>query len=197
MGCMHSFLWMEEHPDFMDAGLPLACLPVSIAGRNRMMRKMIIDSIRNDPEWKAGEYTGEPRGLQTALYTLLIMGSSPLQMHKQYPTREQADAFLSDFVKSRMASTDANDLLYQVEASRNYDPSPRLEQIRAHVTHINSADDLINPPELGIAEREIKKVRNGKFVLLPITDQTRGHGTHSLPAIWKEHLQELLKASEH
>jgi homoserine O-acetyltransferase/O-succinyltransferase len=196
MGCMHSFVWMETYPDFMDAGLPLACLPVQIAGRNRMMRKMIIDSIRSDPDWHDGEYTRQPRGLQTALYTLLIMGSSPLQMQKEYPTRDQADRFLENFVKGRMESTDANDLLYQVDASRNYDPSPRLAQIQAYVTYINSADDLINPPELGIAEREIKKVPKGKFVLLPITDQTRGHGTHSLPALWKEHLESLLKASQ-
>jgi homoserine O-acetyltransferase/O-succinyltransferase len=196
MGCMHSFVWMETYPDFMDAGLPLACLPVQIAGRNRMMRTMIMDSIRNDPDWHGGEYASQPRNLQAALYTLLIMGSSPLQMQKQYPTRDQADKFLHDFVTSRMASTDANDLLYQVDASRNYDPSPRLGQIKAVVTHINSADDLINPPELGIAEREIKSIRNGKLILLPISDQTRGHGTHTLPAIWKNHLEELLKASE-
>jgi homoserine O-acetyltransferase/O-succinyltransferase len=196
MGCMHSWVWLETYPDFMDAAMPLACLPVQIAGRNRMTRKMIIDSIRGDPGWMDGEYKTQPRGLQTALYMLLIMGSSPLQMQKDEPTRDRADAFLEDFVRTRMATTDANDLLYQVDASRNYDPGPKLDQIRAQVTFINSADDLINPPELGIAEREIKKVKKGRFLLLPITDQTRGHGTHTLPAIWKDHLAELLTTSQ-
>jgi len=127
---------------------------------------------------------------------LLVMGSSPLQMHKDEPTRDKADAFLVDFVKSRMATTDANDLLYQVDASRNYDPSAKLDQIKAYVMYVNSADDLINPPELGIAEREIKKVKKGRFVLLPITEQTRGHGTHTFAAIWKDHLAELLAESQ-
>jgi homoserine O-acetyltransferase/O-succinyltransferase len=196
MGCMHSWVWLETYPDFMDAAMPLACLPVQIAGRNRMTRKMIMDSIRSDPGWMEGEYKTQPHGLQTALYMLLIMGSSPLQMQKDEPTRDKADAFLDNFVKSRMASTDANDLLYQVDASRNYDPSGKLEQVQAHVMYINSADDLINPPELGIAEREIKKVKKGRFILLPITDQTRGHGTHTLPAIWKDHLEGLLAESK-
>jgi len=127
---------------------------------------------------------------------LLVMGSSPLQMHKDEPTRDKADAFLVDFVKSRMATTDANDLLYQVDASRNYDPSAKLDQITAYVMYVNSADDLINPPELGIAEREIKKVKKGRFVLLPLTEQTRGHGTHTFAAIWKDHLAELLAESQ-
>jgi homoserine O-acetyltransferase len=196
MGCMHSWVWAETYPDFMDAVMPLACLPVQIAGRNRIMRRMILDSIRTDPEWKNGEYQEPPRGLQTALYILLLMGSSPLQMQKQYPGRDQADAYLDSFVKSRMAATDANDMLYAVDASRNYDPSPKLSQIKAPVMFINSADDMINPPELGIAEEQIKKVKRGRFVLLPITDQTRGHGTHTLPAIWKQYLAELLAESQ-
>ncbi|HEY7615171.1 MAG TPA: alpha/beta fold hydrolase [Terriglobales bacterium] len=195
MGCMHSWVWAETYPDFMDAVMPLACLPVQIAGRNRMMRKMILDSIRTDPEWENGEYKQQPRGLRTALYILLVMGSSPLQMQKNYPTRDVADAYLDEFIKTRMGTTDANDLLYQVDASRNYDPSPKLEKIKAPVMYINTADDLINPPELGIAEREIKKVKRGRVVLLPITDQTRGHGTHTLPAVWKQYLEQLLEQS--
>jgi homoserine O-acetyltransferase len=196
MGCMHSWIWAENYPEFMDAAMPLACLPVQIAGRNRMMRKMIMDSIRTDPAWLNGEYKQQPPGIRTALYFLLIMGSSPLQMQKDQPTRDQADAYLDHFVTTRMATTDANDFLYQVDSSRNYDPSPKLEQIRAHVMYINSADDLINPPELGVAEQQIKKVKRGRFVLLPISDQTRGHGTHSLPAIWKPYLDELLAESQ-
>ena len=196
MGCMHSWVWGETYPDFMDAMLPLACLPVQIAGRNRMMRKMAMDAIRQDPAWDNGEYKAPPPGLKTALDILLVMGSSPLQMQKQYPTRDAADAFLDTFMRTRFASTDANDFLYAFDASRNYDPSPDLEKIRVPVMAINSADDFINPPELGIMEVQIKRVPKGKYVLLPITDQTRGHGTHTLPAIWKGYLEELLSASQ-
>jgi homoserine O-acetyltransferase len=195
MGCMHSWVWGETYPDFMDAMMPLACLPVQIAGRNRMMRKMAMDAIRQDPAWENGEYKTPPPGLKTALDVLLIMGSSPLQMQKQYPTRDAADTFLDNFIKTRFASTDANDFLYAFDASRNYDPSASLEKIGVPVMAINSADDFINPPELGIMEKEIKRVPKGKYVLLPITDQTRGHGTHTLPAIWQSYLQELLKQS--
>lgn len=196
MGCMHSWLWTEIYPDFMEAALPLACLPVQIAGRNRMTRKMILDSIRTDPGWLNGEYKEQPRGLRTAIYLLMIMGSSPLQMQKQYPSRDQADAYLDSSLQSRTATTDANDLLYQVDSSRNYDPSGGLEHIRTHVLYINSADDFINPPELGIAEQQIRRVRHGRFVLLPISDKTRGHGTHTLPAIWGPYLKELLAESQ-
>jgi len=196
MGCMHSWLWGVTYVDFMDALMPLACLPVEIAGRNRMMRKMVLDSIRTDPGWNAGFYGEQPRGLRTALYILLIMGSSPLQMQKSAPSRDTTDKYLDDWVAQRLRSTDANDFLYQVDASRNYNPAPALEKITAHVMFINSADDLINPPELAIAEREIKRVKNSRFVLLPITDQTRGHGSHTLAPLWKHHLAELLEASK-
>src|SRR5579859_214967 len=196
MGCMHSFVWGETYPDFMDALMPLACLPVQIAGRNRIWRKMVMDAIRNDPEWKGGEYSAEPpQGLRTALDLLMIAGSAPLYWQKTYPTRDAADKELDDYFKVRFAALDANDLLYQVNASRNYDPSPRLEKITAPVMYINSADDFINPPELGIAEREIKKVKNGRFVLLPISDETRGHGTHTRAAVWKQYLEELINNS--
>jgi homoserine O-acetyltransferase len=198
MGCMHSWVWAETYPDVMDAVMPLACLPVQIAGRNRMMRKMVMDSITSDPAWMNGEYRRPPQlGLRGAINVLLIMTSSPLQMQKYEPTREQADAFVDRFLKSEMEDLEPNDTLYAFNASRNYDPSPKLGGIKAHVTFINSADDQINPPELGIAEREIKKVKNGRFVLLPISDQTRGHGTHSLPVVWKQYLAELLAKSEH
>ena len=196
MGCMHSFVWGETFPSFMDALMPLACLPVQIAGRNRIWRKMVMDAIRNDPEWKSGEYSAEPQqALRTALDLLLIAGSAPLYVQKTYPTRDAADEGLEDYFKARSAALDANDLLYAVNASRNYDPSPQLEKITAPAMYINSADDFINPPELGIAEREIKRVKNGRFVLLPITDETRGHGTHTRAAVWKQYLDELLEQS--
>jgi homoserine O-acetyltransferase/O-succinyltransferase len=196
MGCMHSFVWGETYPDFMDALMPLACQPVQIAGRNRIWRKMVMDAIHNDPEWKGGEYSEEPKqALRTALDLLLIAGSAPLYMQKTYPTRDAADKHLDDYFKARFAALDANDTLYAVNASRNYDPSPNLEKITAPMMYINSADDFINPPELGIADREIKRVKNARFVLLPISDETRGHGTHTRAVVWKQYLGELLEKS--
>jgi homoserine O-acetyltransferase/O-succinyltransferase len=198
MGCMHSFVWGETYPDFMDALMPLACQPVQIAGRNRIWRKMTMDAIRNDPEWKGGEYATEPQqALRTALDFLLIAGSAPSYMQKTLPTRDAADKYLDDYFKARLAALDANDFLYQVNASRNYDPSPQLEKITAQVMYINSADDFINPPELGIADREIKRVKNGRFLLIPISDETRGHGTHTRAVVWKQYLAELLAKSAH
>jgi homoserine O-acetyltransferase len=196
MGGMQSWVWGETYPDFMDALMPLASLPVEIAGRNRMTRRMIIDAIKNDPEWLGGEYKTQPHGLSAALDVLTIMSSSPLQMMKQAPTREQADEMLERSISSRMKSTDANDLLYQISASEDYNPEPDLEKIEAPLLAINSGDDFINPPELGIMEREIKRVKNGRYVLIPISDKTRGHGTHTVAAIWQRYLAELLKQTE-
>lgn len=197
MGCMHSWVWGETYPDFMDALMPLACLPVAIAGRNRMWREEVMDSIRLDPAWKNGDYTTEPvLGLRSALYVLLIATSAPLEWQKEYPTGAQADEFLHNFIQKRLPNYDANDMLYAFDSSRDYDPSPDLEKIKAYVMFVNSADDFINPPELGIAQSEIKRVPRGKFVLLPISPQTRGHGTHTLAAVWKQYLQELLEESK-
>ncbi|MBV8860215.1 MAG: alpha/beta fold hydrolase [Acidobacteria bacterium] len=196
MGGMQTWVWGETYPDFMDALMPLASLPVEIAGRNRVMRRMIMDAIKSDPAWAGGEYKEQPReGLTAALNILLLMGSAPLQWQKLSPTRDAADSFYAERLKAQLARTDANDMLYQFDASREYDPAPRLETIKAPLVAINSADDLINPPELGIMEREIKRVKRGRYVLLPVTDETRGHGTHSLPAVWQKHLAALLEES--
>ncbi|MGA7793898.1 MAG: alpha/beta fold hydrolase [Candidatus Acidiferrales bacterium] len=197
MGCMHSWVWGETYVDFMDALMPLACQTVQVAGRNRIWRKMIIDGIRQDPDWKGGEYTNEPRaGLQIAADFILIAGSAPLRMQEDQPTRDATDKYLDDFVKSTTATLDANDFLYAISASRDYDPSSKLASIQAAVMYINSADDFINPPELGIAEREIERVKNGKFILLPASDQTHGHGTYNYAAVWQQYLKELLARSE-
>ena len=195
MGAMHTWVWGETYPDFMDALLPLASLPVEIAGRNRMLRKMAIDAIETDPEWKGGEYTAEPHGLRGAIDVLVFMTSCPLDQQKQAPTREKAEALLKAQV-ARFASLDANDVIYQFDASRDYDPLPRLGEIRAPLYAINSADDQVNPPELGILEEAIRKVPHGRAIVLPISSETRGHGTHSLPAVWGRYLGELLAASE-
>jgi homoserine O-acetyltransferase/O-succinyltransferase len=192
MGGMHCWVWGEKYPGFMDGLVPLASAPTRIAGRNRVMRKMIIDDIRGDPEWKDGNYQKQPRGLASAVQVLLFMVSSPLQWHKTAPTREEADRFLADQMRTRLATADANDMLYAFEASREYDPSPDLEKIRAPVLAINSADDVVNPPELGLMEKLISRVPKGRYVLIPTGPETWGHGTHSWPALWQQHLKAFL-----
>jgi homoserine O-acetyltransferase/O-succinyltransferase len=197
MGCMHTFVWAEVFPDFMDALMPLACLPVQIAGRNRLWRDLAIEAIRSDPQWQQGEYASEPLGaLRTVAGLLLIAGSAPIQMQLTLPTRDAADEFLQKFMERELADLDANDFLFQVSASRDYDPSADLEKIKAPLTQVNSGDDFINPPELGIAEREIKRVKNGRFVLLPASDQTHGPGSHTWAVLWQQYLAQLLDASQ-
>lgn len=197
MGCMHSFLWGESHPDFVSALMPLACPPVEIAGRNRMWRKMAMDAIRSDPAWTGGEYKGEPReGLRTAADMLMIAGAAPLPMQNADPTRDAVDAYVERTVDRYLDTLDANDLLYQLDASRDYDPSAKLGLIEAPVMWVNSADDFINPPELGIAEDRVKAIKRGTFVLIPASEETRGHGTHTWAALWQDRLAALLKESE-
>jgi homoserine O-acetyltransferase len=197
MGCMHTWMWGERHPDFADALMPLACLPAPIAGRDRVWRDLIIEAIRMDPEWQNGDYKSEPMGaLRSAAAMLLIAGSAPIQMQIALPTRGAADEFVRKYLERELPQLDANDLLYQINASRDYDPSADLEKISAPVMWINSADDFINPPELGIAERQIKRVRAGRFVLLPASDRTHGHGTDSFAAVWQQYLGQLLASSQ-
>ena len=198
MGCMHAWMWGETHPDFMDALMPLACQPVAIAGRNRLWRKMTMDAIRDDPDWKNGDYTEEPRrALKIAAEMFHIAAGSAWQMQKESPTRDATDAAGDEYVKRFIAGHDANDLLFALDASRNYDPSGSLEKITVPLAFVNSADDFINPPELGIAEREIQRVKKGRFVLLLISEQTQGHGTHTKAAVWQQYLKELLEVSQH
>jgi homoserine O-acetyltransferase/O-succinyltransferase len=195
MGAMHTWVWGYTFPDFMDALMPLASLPVAIAGRNRMMRKMAIDMMEMDPAWKGGDYTSEPSlGLRGAGSSLFFMTSSPLQLQKRAPTRDLAEKTL-DALEKYYQTLDANDFIYQLDASRNYNPSPWLQKIKAPLFAVNSADDEVNPPELGILDKEIKNVAKGRYILLPITDQTSGHGTHSNPSVWGDYLKELLAIS--
>jgi homoserine O-acetyltransferase/O-succinyltransferase len=195
MGGMQTWIWGETYAGFMDALMPLASLPVEIAGRNRIFRKMIMDAIRNDPEWNNGAYVAQPRGLADALYILLIMGSAPLQWQNAYPTRATADKFLDERIAALIKLFDANDALYQFDASRNYNPQPKLGTIKAPLLAVNSADDQIDPPELGILEREINKVPRGRAVVIPISDATHGHATYIWAALWKDYLVELLHQS--
>ncbi len=197
MGCMQTFVWGETYPGFADALAPFACLPVQIAGRNRMMRYMIIEAIKQDPAWMDGEYKTEPRqGIHNADELSFIMGSSPLQLQKNAPTRQQAEHYIDNSLARTDAGNDANDMIFYFNASRNYDPSPNLERITVPVLWINSADDYINPPELGIAEKMVKRMPNARFILLPISDATRGHGTHTVAAVWKDYLAEFMRATE-
>jgi homoserine O-acetyltransferase/O-succinyltransferase len=196
MGGMQTWVWGEMYPDFMDALMPLASNPVEIAGRNRIWRFMAIDAIKSDPDWMGGEYKTQPmRALTTAQDLLLLAGSAPLNWQALAPTREAAEKFYRDRFKQAFARLDANDLIYQLDASREYNPAPKLETIKAPLIAINSADDFINPPELGMIEREIKRVKRGRFIMLPISEQTRGHGTHTIARIWQGYLKELLEES--
>src|ERR1043166_5816402 len=196
MGGMHTWLWGEAHPDFMDALLPLASLPTQISGRNRAWRRMIIDAIRSDPEWRGGDYSSQPQSLRTAAQMLWLMSSNPGSRQKEAPTLAKTDEVRDNYVADYLKTGDANDMLYALEASRDYDPGPGLEKIRAPLVAINSADDLINPPELGILEREIKRVAKGRAVTIPLSDKTRGHGSPTLASLWKSELEALLKESE-
>lgn len=193
MGGMHTWYWGQAYPDFMDALMPLASLPTQISGRNRVWRRLIIDAIRTDPEWRAGDYEEQPRGLRLALEMSWLMGNNPVQRLKEAPTLAKADLVLEQYLRERLPKTDANNFLYAFEASYDYDPAPGLPKIKAPLLAVNFADDLINPPELGVLEREIKRVKRGEAIVIPMSEETRGHGTHTLAPIWKTHLEKLLK----
>jgi homoserine O-acetyltransferase len=195
MGGMHTWVWGEQHPDFMDALMPLASLPTQIAGRNRGWRRTIIDMIRNDPDWHGGDYQAQPPALKAAAEVLWLVSSNPVIRQREAPTLAQADHEIEEYVADYVKTGDANDLMYAMDASHDYDPGPGLEKIRAPLLAINSADDLINPPELGILQREIKRVPQGRAIVIPYSEQTRGHQSHSVPALWKADLVQLLRDS--
>ena len=196
MGGMHTWMWASRYPDIADAWMPLASLPTQISGRNRAWRRAVIDAIRNDPEWKQGDYASQPPSLRTTAQMLWLMSSNPILRQHQASTRADADRLLDQYVANYLKTVDANDILYALEASQDYDPGPGLEKIVRPLLAINSADDLINPPELQILEREIRRVPKGRAIVLPLSDKTAGHGTHTLAALWKHHLEQLLKDSE-
>jgi homoserine O-acetyltransferase len=195
MGGMHAWIWGATHPDFMDALVPMASQPTAMASRNWLMRRMLIDAVRNDPEWKGGDYTSQPPSIRAAsvFYGIATNGGS-LAYQTMAPTREAADKLLDQRLAAPFTA-DANDYLYQWESSRDYDPSPGLERIVAVLLAINSADDERNPPETGIMERELKRVKNGRLYLIPASDETRGHGTTGMAKFWKEQVRELLQTA--
>jgi homoserine O-acetyltransferase len=197
MGCMHIFVWAEAYPAGAKALMPLACLPVPLAGRNRLWRAMSIDAIKADPAWQGGDYQTEPTmGLLAAENLLVLVGAAPLNMQKALPTREAADAYAAQRPAAGVATAEANDMLFYLDASRTYDPSPGLEKITAPMTWVNSTDDFINPPELGIAEREARRIKTARFVMIQATPDTHGHGTHTWAVFWKDQLAALLKRSQ-
>jgi len=192
MGGMHTWLWGERWPDFMDALMPLASVPGQISGRNRVWRRVVIDAIRNDPEWQGGNYTKQPQSARTAAEMLWLVSSNPILRQRRSPTLAETDQEIDAYVANWLRTGDANDQLYALEASFDYDPGPNLEKIKAPLFAVNSADDLVNPPEIGLLEKEIKRVPRGRAIMIPLSDKTAGHGTHTLAAVWKNYLVELL-----
>jgi homoserine O-acetyltransferase len=198
MGCMHGFVWAEAHPEMLRAIMPMACLPVEIAGHNRMWRRMAVEGIRRDPAWAEGNYAAQPiLGLRTAVSLLQVAGFAPLYLQRAYPTRETAEPYIVERVERDIATRDANDLIYQLEASRTYNPLPNLERIRTPITWVNSADDFINPPDYGIAEAAARRMPTARYVLIPASAETRGHGTHTWARFWQAELIDLLVRTEH
>lgn len=197
MGCMHAFMWGETYPDFARALMPLACEPIEIAGVNRMWRQALIDGVQNDPAWANGDYTEQPRqGLRTAASILAIAGAAPLYFQERWPTRDAATAEIRARIERSMANADANDMIYQFESSRNYNPWPHLERIVAPMSWVNSADDFINPRNFAYPQEAIARIGdNARFRLIEETQETRGHGTHTWAAHWKQDLMELLARS--
>jgi len=197
MGCMHAFVWGEAYPGFARALMPMACLPVEIAGRNRLWRKLSIDAIKADRAWQGGEYKAQPTaGLRTAAALTIVAGTAPVRLQTELPTRAAAEGWLAGRVEARLVDGDANDTVYALDASRTYDPLAGLGAITVPVAWVNSADDFINPPELGLAEKLVKQIPHAKFILIPISDATRGHGTHTQAAVWKQYLKDFLTQTE-
>lgn len=194
MGCMHAFVWGETYPGFARRLAPFACNAVEIAGRNRMWRKMSIDAIEADPLWNGGNYNAQPeQGLRTARYITMIAGANAWGLQAQYPTRAQAEAALAKTYAAYAANdSDANDQIYQLDSSRNYNPAANLAKITVPVLWINSSDDFINPPELGLAQQQVRQMPNAQFILLPYSPETKGHGTHTWAKFWKQDLAKLL-----
>jgi homoserine O-acetyltransferase len=198
MGGMHAWFWGSLHPDYMDALMPLASLPTQISGRNRMWRRILIDAIKNSHDYNDGNYTEQPAGLRTAAAMMSFMADNTVRRQRSAPTLAEADELFERGIRGYLGnrSYDANDVLYAFEASHDYDPGPGLDEIKAPLFAINFADDLINPPELGILEEAIKRVPKGKAITYPLSEQTSGHGTHTNARVWKEHLEALMKQTE-
>ncbi|MEY2927221.1 MAG: hypothetical protein RL367_1698 [Pseudomonadota bacterium] len=195
MGCMHGFVWGESHPGFARRIAAFACLPIELAGRNRMWRKMAIDAVMADPAWQGGNYTSPPlQGLRTMASLQLIAGMNPLAMQADYPTRQQAEAYVDAALPRGITGRDANDAIYQIDASRDYNPWPGLEKITVPLLWINSGDDFINPSDFFVAVPAVKRMKQARFILVPASTRTKGHGTHTWAKFWKADLAKLMTA---
>jgi homoserine O-acetyltransferase len=193
MGCMHAFMWGTARPGFAEKLAPFACLPVEIAGQNRMWRTLSIDAIKADPLWNGGDYKEPPAsGLRTAASLVMIAGANPYALQAQYPTREAAETYKDEAFARTYGRGDANDMIYQLDSSRTYNPWPDLEKIEVPVLWINSADDFINPPAYGITEKATPRMKRARFILIPASAETKGHGTHSWAKFWKDDLAKLM-----
>jgi len=194
MGCMHAFMWGETYPGFAEHLAPFACNAVEIAGRNRIWRKMSIDAIKADPAWNGGDYTSQPeQGLRTARDLNIVSGANALAWQTDFPTRERAETYLVEAYNTASANlADANNVIYQLDASRDYNPAALLSRITVPVLWVNSADDFINPPELGLAQRQVSEMPRARFVLIPASPETKGHSTHTWARFWKAELAQLL-----
>jgi homoserine O-acetyltransferase len=195
MGGMHAWLWGAKYPDYMDALVPMASQPSDMASRNWMLRRMLIETIRNDPDYNNGNYTTAPRFLKIAnvFYGIATNGGT-LAYQKAAPTREAADKVVDMRLAAPMTA-DANDFVYAWDSSRDYNASPGLERIQASLLAINAADDERNPPESGIMERELKRVKNGRLLLIPASEATSGHGTTASAKFYLRELRELLNSA--
>ena len=195
MGGMETWIYAARYPGYMDVAIPMACLPTEMSSRNWMLRRLITDSIRNDPEWKNGDYTTQPKSAKFASVFFAIATNGGNQaLYKAAPTREAADKLLDARMAAPFAG-DANDVLYQWDSSRDFNPSPGLDRITATVLAINAADDERNPPELGLLEREMKRVKNGRILLIPASAETAGHGTTGSAKWYQRELGELLRSA--
>ena len=197
MGCMHGFVWAEAHPDFSRRAMPLACLPVEIAGRNRMWRELAIEGIRQDPAWQGGNYTTQPvQGLRAATSLLQVAGCRPALSAARLSRPRGAETYIDERIARDLPTRDANDLIYQLEASRTYNPRPHLARIVTPMTWVNSGDDFINPPDYGIAEETARQMPGVRYILIRATTETRGHGTHTWARFWRQELIDLLARTE-
>ncbi len=195
MGGMHTWLWGVRYPGFMDVLVPMASQPTEMAGRNWMLRRLLVDSVRNDPEYQGGNYSAPPRGLKLAnLFFATATNGGNQALYAAAPSREKADKWIDDRLAAPF-NADANDFVYQWDASRDYNAAPGLEKIRATLLAINAADDERNPPELGLMERELQRVRNGNLLLIPASAETRGHGTTAFAKFWKARFAQLMAAA--
>jgi homoserine O-acetyltransferase/O-succinyltransferase len=194
MGGMQTWLWGERYPEMIDGLFPISSLPVETGGRNRLWRHTVVEAIRKDPEWKNGDYQQQPHGYSRIVPLIAIMVNNPVRQYEQYPTRAAADVWYEQMTQGAYKHADANDRLYQYEASSDYNPDPDLEKIKAKLVLIVFEDDQINSPQFAALDREMPRVKNGRYVLIPAGKQSNGEGNNTDAKLWQPYLRDLLRA---